>query len=141
MTHTLQLVAHTLRPDRCVVEVTRRPFGRARLRAVDGALVTDGERSLTIAVEAGSLKSAGPWLGPAIRGPKHPSPEEQDIIRFTSTRADANWTFTGQLTVRGAWYDLTLRARQVYADDSTVVIAAVGRTGRARVEIAAEFGR
>jgi hypothetical protein len=139
MTHTLQLVGHALRPDRCVVEVTQHPLRRTRFQAIEGMLSADGgERSLTLVVDGGSLPATVPCLGPALRGPKHPSTE--DVVRFGSTRA-RGWTFSGQLTVRGAWYDLTLRARVVHTDDDTVVLAAVGRTGRVRIEIAAEFGR
>ncbi|GAB3884702.1 hypothetical protein GCM10029964_046130 [Kibdelosporangium lantanae] len=138
MTHTLQLAGHSLRPDHCVVEVTRKPLRHIRFQAIEGTLATDGERSLTLTVDGGPLPAAVPCLGPAVRGPKHPSTE--DVVRFDSTRVHG-WTFTGRLTVRGAWYDLTLRARVVHTDDDTVVLAAVGRTSRVRVEIAAEFTR
>ena len=138
MTHTLQLAGLAMRPDRCVVEVTRHPLRHTRFKAVEGMLVTGDERSLTMVVAGGSLPAAVPCLGPALRGPRHPSIE--DVVRFESTGA-RDWTFTGRLTVRGSWYDLTLRARVVHTDDNTVVLAAVGRTGRVRIEIAAEFGR
>jgi hypothetical protein len=138
MTDTPPRAGYALHSDRCVVEVTRRPFLRARFRAVDGTLTLDGERSLTMAVAAGKLRPVGRWLGPALRGPKHVA--DGDTITFESISV-ADWAFTGRLTVHGAWYPLTLHAREVHADPSTVVLAAVGRTGRVRVEIAAEFGR
>jgi polyisoprenoid-binding protein YceI len=140
MTDTIQAAGYALRPDRCVIEVTRRPLVRARFPAIDGTLVTDGARSMTITVDAGSLKTATPWLGAASRGPKRLSANDHTTIRFESQQA-GGWIFEGRLTVQGAWYDLVLRSRVVHSDDNTVIISAKGRTGRVRVEIAAEFGR
>lgn len=133
MTDPVQLL-----PDRCVIEVTGRPFLRKRFRAVSGTLTTKGERSLTLVADAGSLKTAIPWLGPAARGPRQPT--DNATILFETQRTH-DWKFTGRLTVHSAWYDLTLRARVVHADDETVVLAAKGQVGRVRVELAAEFGR
>lgn len=133
VTHTLT-AAYALTPGRCVIEVTRRPLVRARFRALEGALVPGD--SLVLTVDAGSVKTATPWLGPALRGPKYLS--TNDILFEAEQDGD---TFTGLLTVQGAWYDLTLRSRVVHADDDTVIISAKGRIRRLDVEIAAEFTR
>jgi hypothetical protein len=134
VTHTLKTVGYALDPGRCVIEVTKRPLVRVRFQATEGELVPGV--SLTLTVDPGSLKTAIPWLGPALRGPKYLSTND---ILFEATQ-DGN-DFAGRLTVQGAWYDLVLRSRIVYADEDTVIISARGRIRRLAVEIAAEFGR
>ncbi|MFC0110398.1 hypothetical protein [Kibdelosporangium aridum] len=151
MTDTL-----TLCPHRCVIEVTPRvlglPLTRARLRARDGEL-TD---SISITVEAASLKT--PLLGRALRGHKGLSTNRYPTIAFQAERAGDD--FTGTVRVRQTDCVLTLHTKTITIDKDTVIIWGRGRIGRSQprtrrlnlparllgrrklhVEIAAEFTR
>lgn len=156
MTDTLTRIGYSLRPDRCVIEVTPRllglPLTRARFQALDGELAD----SMSITVDAASLRT--PLLGRALRGHKGLSANRYPTIKFEAQRAGDD--FTGTVRVRQTDCALTLRTKIITADQDTVIIWGRGRIGRSQprtrrlnlparllgrrglhVEIAAEFTR
>jgi polyisoprenoid-binding protein YceI len=146
----------TLRPARCVIEVTPRllglPLTRARFHALGGELAD----SMSITVDPASLRT--PLLGRALRGHKGLSADRYPVIRFEARRSGDE--FTGTVRVRQTDCALTLRTKTITAGQDAVIIWGHGRIGRSQprtrrlnlparllgrrrlhVEIAAEFAR
>lgn len=130
---------YQLRADRCVVEVSYRPFGvplvfgrfqptAGRVRVPD-----DGtEPELSLAVLADSLRTGVPGLGRIARRAFDIGDRDTRTIEFESAELTA--AARGQLRIAGRFgvgeivHHLVLEARVVHVSPSGIVLSARGRT-------------
>lgn len=127
---------YALRRDRCVVEISLRPFGirllRARLRARAGDLVVSGGEPLVASIQLDLLARpirVAPMAALLLRG----VPRRR---RLTFTAVDVDLPtgshptpIDGAVTVHGSAgrpWSLPLAVRTVPADEATILLAARG---------------